>query len=207
VTLSVVISRWGENGIRPTPLATNASLFGRMVVRASLAAACSLDDAWRLVTDVRSIGRFSPECISAEWVLPDRGPRLGARFEGTNRKVTAGEELVWVRPCTVVVAEPGRAFGYVVGDRYDGSAAGRWDYELTASRPGECRILLTFRHHRDGLSALRLRADADPAHAAELVAARTSELDAGMRTTLARMKAALEAHSADAPTQRAAGLP
>ncbi|MDP9181410.1 MAG: SRPBCC family protein, partial [Actinomycetota bacterium] len=169
----------------------HAALFGGVVVRASATVSCTVEQAWRLIADVTRIGEFSPECVAAGWLGDLREPRVGARFEGTSCKTVGEDVLLWVRPCTVLVAAYGRAFGYVVGDRYDGSPAGRWDYVLDATEGG-CRISLSFRHAADGLSGLRLLADADPVHAVDVVASRCAELRLGMEQTLSRMKLVLE---------------
>jgi len=185
-----VLSQWGAHGPRPVPWADNDDLFARMVVSVSTDIDCPPDQAWALVTDVTRIAEFSPECVKARWMDTD-GLKVGARFEGTNAKVMGVEQLTWIRPCTVTVVEPGETFGYVVGDRYDGSPAGVWAYDLRGIGAG-CRLQLTFRHEPKGLSGLRLAADADPAHAAQLVVARTAELTGGMRTSLERIKDALQ---------------
>jgi hypothetical protein len=190
-----IVSRWGEHGARPTPSANNAELFAGLVARARIDVDNTPAQAWALVTAVTRVGEFSPECVGARWIGSYDGPTVGARFEGTNRKAEGADELIWVRPCTVVVADAGRAFGYVVGDRYDGSPASHWLYDFRQTGPQRCRIELTFRHLPDGQSALRHRADADPDHAADIVAARLVELEDGMRTSLARMKTALESQA------------
>lgn len=191
--MATAISRWGEHGDRPTPLATNQELFARIVVHATIDVACTTTDAWSLLADVTRVGEFSPECVGAQWIGPDAGPHVGARFEGTNRKLDGADELVWVRLGTVVVADLGQSFGFVVGDRYDGSPSSHWLYDFVATEPGSCRIDVTFRHLPDGLSGLRHLADADVDHAEEIVAARVRELAAGMQTTLGQVKTALEA--------------
>lgn len=191
--MTTAVSRWGEHGPRPEPLAKNDELFAGVVVHATVDAACSRAEAWSLVADVTRIGEFSPECTGARWLGPDPGPRVGARFEGTNRRMDGTEELLWVRPCTVVVADPGRCFGFVVGDRYDGAPASHWQYDFASLEPATCRIQLTFRHLPGGLSGLRNLADADPEHAEGIVNARIRDLAAGMRTTLIKMATVLEA--------------
>lgn len=115
------MSRWGEDGRRPVPDASNRELFARTVGCATTEIACPVADAWALVADVTRIGEFRPECVGARWIGPDRGAHVGARFEGTTRARTATGELIWVRPCTIMVADPGRSFGFVVGDRFDGN--------------------------------------------------------------------------------------
>ncbi|MEP6760303.1 MAG: hypothetical protein ABJA93_02935 [Sporichthyaceae bacterium] len=94
------------------------------------------------------IGEFSPEYVHAEWMDADVGLKVGRRFDGTNRKVTETEQLTWTRPCTVTIVRPGSTFGYLMGDRHDGSPSGAWTYEFCALSPGRCRLQLIFRHHR-----------------------------------------------------------
>ena len=174
------------------PDASNRELFARIIQCATTEIACPAEDAWVLVADVTRIGEFSPECVGARWIGPDCGACVGARFEGTNRARTATGELIWVRPCTIVVADPGRLLGFVVGDRYDGTPATHWLYEFASATPGTCRVTVTFRHLPDGLSGLRLLADSDHQNAESLVAARRRELTEAMETTLGHMKAVLE---------------
>lgn len=53
----------------------------------------------------------------------------------------------------------------------------------------------TFTHLPGGLSGLRLQADADPANAAAVVAARRDVLRDGMRATLAALRRTLQSSS------------
>ncbi len=193
--MATIVSTWGAYGARPTPSSVNAELFADLIARVGLDVACTPSAAWALVTDVTRVGEFSPECVGARWIGSFDRPSVGARFDGTNRKTVGAEELTWVRPCTVVVCDPGRAFGYVVGDRYDGSPASHWLYEFCLTVSGRCHIDVTFRHTPDGQSGLRHAADADPHRATDIVADRVGELTEGVSQTLARMKAVLEAAS------------
>lgn len=190
--METVVSRWGEYGARPTPLAANAPIFAALRTTTSILVACDPIEAWTLAADVPRVGEFSPECVGARWIGSVPGPRVGARFEGTNRRVDNDEEYLWIRPGIVVVADVGRSFGYVVGDRYNGDPASHWLYRFTRTGSSSCRIDLTFHHVPDGLTGLRIAADEHPERAEEIVAARIAELAAGMQTTLARMKRALE---------------
>jgi hypothetical protein len=82
--------------------------FAAFAVSASIAVAFRPVAAWQLVTDVRHIGEFRPECIDATWMNGAADPAEGARFEGTNRVVDEANETeyIWIRPCTVTVASP-----------------------------------------------------------------------------------------------------
>jgi hypothetical protein len=190
--LAPLVSRWGEAGTRPSPLPANDALFADLSCHVERVMACDVARAWQLVTDVERVGRYSPECIGARWLPPSTRAVVGARFEGTNRTVLDGRTYIWIRPCTVVLAEEPTSFGYVVGDRFDGSPASRWEHRIEQIDAGRCRMSLTFRHLPRGLTGLRLQCDADPASAPELVAHRMAELRDGMRVSLQRMAPMLE---------------
>jgi uncharacterized protein YndB with AHSA1/START domain len=191
--MNSTVSRWGEHGDRPESEPANDDIFAEFAASASIEVACPCETAWDLITDIRRIGEFSPECIGAEWLDGARGPSVGARFEGTNRVAdeTAGFEYIWIRPCTVTVVEPPNRFSYTVGDRYDGTAATSWDIEIETTLTG-CRISQNFEHLAQGLSGVRLEADSSPDRAAEIVKARTESLTDGITQTLQAMKRVLE---------------
>ncbi|WP_204004158.1 SRPBCC family protein [Virgisporangium aurantiacum] len=178
---------------RPTPLDRNTELFSALAVSESVTVACPAGSAWQLVCTIERIGEFSPECAEAHWLDGATGPAVGARFDGTNRVTVDGGELVWTRTCTVTALVPGEHFAYVVGDRFDGTAASEWAFTVLARSAETCRITQSFRHLPDGMSGTRSQADAHPDEAAEIVDRRAGQLRAGMRQTLARMRAVLEA--------------
>lgn len=184
------VSMWGTHGPRPTPLAQNDPLFESVSAVARIEVACAPAQAWALITDVTRIGEFSPECIDARWI-EGSGPSVGARFEGTNRVGNDDYEFVWIRPCTITAADEPKHFAYTVGDRYDGSPASEWDFAIEPAGDG-CAITQTFRHVPDGITGVRVSADAEPDRAAEIIQARLVELRRGMTETLGRMKAVLE---------------
>lgn len=88
---------------------------------------------WALVSDVTSIGRFSPETFEAEWLDGATGPAEGARFRGHVRR--NGRGPVYWTTCTVTDCQPGRSFGFAVV-----TPAGRqlntWRYDLQPSDGG-----------------------------------------------------------------------
>ena len=81
-------------------------------------------DVYEIVADVTRIGELSPVCKAAWW---DEGstPREGAWFTGRNE---AEGRDPWERRCEIVIAEPGRAFGWVAGGREEGVA--EWTYRF-----------------------------------------------------------------------------
>ncbi|MGW3909992.1 SRPBCC family protein [Streptomyces sp. NPDC005070] len=76
---------------------------------------------YRLVGDVSSISRWSPNATDAAYDH-DAGPRVGAWFSGHNRK--DGRE--WTTRSQVVRADPAAAFGFVVGGTENGIV--QWDW-------------------------------------------------------------------------------
>ncbi|OAN35789.1 SRPBCC family protein [Mycolicibacterium iranicum] len=94
--------------------------------------AASPEQVWDLITDVRNIGKFSPEVFEAEWLDGATGPALGARFRGHVRRNEIGP--VYWTTCRVTACEPGREFGFEVllGDR----AVNNWHYRLSPAGAG-----------------------------------------------------------------------
>ncbi|NGY63189.1 SRPBCC family protein [Lentzea sp. NEAU-D13] len=80
-------------------------------------------DLYRLVSDVSSISRWSP---NASDIVFDEGsgPEIGAWFSGRNRR--DGKE--WTTRSQVVKAEPGAAFAFVVGGAENGIVEWSWTF-------------------------------------------------------------------------------
>jgi hypothetical protein len=137
------------------------------------------DEVWALVSDVTRIGEFSPETFEAVWTHGATGPAVGARFKGHVKRNGVGPTY-W-SPCTVTRCEENEVFEFAVG--LDGNALTTWGYRLNAEGDGT-RVTeyfrLTPKWYLRGYWILlgRLRG-------------RTNER--GMRTTLEKMKAVVEA--------------
>jgi uncharacterized protein YndB with AHSA1/START domain len=190
--MAAPVDRWGEHGRRPQPNHDLDRLFAAMAVTIELVVRCPVAEAWALVCDVERIGEFSPECVAAWWVPGYPARAVGGRFEGRNRVIDGESTGEWIRPCEVVVFDPPHEFAWVVGDRFDGTPATRWAFRVLPD-PAGCRLRQEFRHYPDGLSGLRLHAQAHPEQAADLITARRRDLHVGMTTTLQRMNAVLTA--------------
>lgn len=135
-------------------------------------------DVWNLISDVTRIGEFSPETFEAKWTSGSTGPQKGAFFAGHVRRNGVGPTY-WA-PCKVTVCEPERVFEFSVGS--DAVTVNNWGYRLEP-RDGGTQVTEYFR--------------LEPSRAIRFywlvlgrLRARTNQ--AGMRTTLERMKAALE---------------
>jgi len=89
-------------------------------------------EIWDVVSDVRNIGRFSPETFGAEWLDGVTEPAVGARFRGHVKRNEIGP--VYWTTCRVTACEPGREFGFdvLLGDR----VANTWHYRFEPAGDG-----------------------------------------------------------------------
>ena len=137
------------------------------------------EEVWALVSDVTRIGEFSPETFEARWTRGSTGPEVGATFKGHVRRNGVGPTY-W-SPCTVTRCVPHEVFEFIVGLDVD-RAVNTWGYRLEAEGSGtkvteyfRLTPMLPLRIYWTVLGPLRGRTNAK-----------------GMRTTLERMKAAVE---------------
>ena len=139
----------------------------------------SPDKVWELVSDVTRIGEFSPETFEGKWTRGSTGPEVGAFFAGHVKRNGVGPTY-W-SPCRVTACEPEKVFEFSVGT--DAITTNNWGYRLSPSRGGT-----------DVTEYFRLGASL-PLKAYWLLfgwlRGRTNRK--GMRTTLERMKAVVEA--------------
>jgi len=132
---------------------------------------------WALLTDLSNLPDWSPELVRMV-PLKRGGLRVGQWYLGINRRKAA----VWPTRSVVAVLEPGRVLAWDTR-----SSGARWVWELTPTDTGT-RVV----HRRpvpQGLSAM------SRAFAPVLLgggASHADELEAGMATTVARLKAAAE---------------
>lgn len=138
-----------------------------------------VEEVWALVSDVTRIGEFSPETFEAQWTHGATGPAVGARFKGHVKRNGVGP--VYWTPCTVTACVENELFEFGVG--LDEHPINTWGYRMQPENGGT-RVTEYFRlspaWYVRGYWLLlgRLRA-------------KTNER--GMRTTLERMKAVVEA--------------
>ena len=100
---------------RPAPEGASAGDTASLVIDAAP------QHLYELVSDVTRMGRISPECTGGRWLDGATGPRLGARFKGTNRRGW----IRWSTHNTVVAAEPGREFAFETAE-----SGIRWTYRF-----------------------------------------------------------------------------
>jgi uncharacterized protein YndB with AHSA1/START domain len=90
--------------------------------------AASPEHVWSLVSDVTTIGRFSPETFEAEWLDGMTGPARGVRFRGHVRRNGKAWLVYWTK-CRITGCEPGRDFAFdVIGP--GGKTSVNWSYHF-----------------------------------------------------------------------------
>jgi uncharacterized membrane protein len=136
---------------------------------------------WPLVSDVGLMPDMSEELQSAQWLDGATGPALGVRFVGRSRHEALGE---WSATSSVVEFEPGRVFGWAVGDPGDPSALWRFRLEPV----GSGTELSEWVQLGPGPSGLSLAIDRMPDKEQKIVFVRMREFERNITATLARIK-------------------
>jgi uncharacterized protein YndB with AHSA1/START domain len=140
------------------------------------------EQVWALVSDVTRIGEFSPETFEAEWLDGASRPESGARFRGHVKR--NGKGPTYWTTCKVVDCEPGRSFGFAVVN--SGRDVNTWRYELAPSGGGTD---VTESFQLAPMAALKI-------YWAVMGRWRGKTNRDGMRQTLERIKAVVEASQA-----------
>lgn len=142
------------------------------------------DAVYDVVSDITRMGEWSPETVSCEWTTGD-GPKVGATFNGTNRR----GPNEWTTPNTVIAAEPGLEFTWVVGTPE--VIACTWGYRIDAS--GGATTLTQFFELGDAPVGFReMMASHGDEDRDRIVEARRNQLVADMGMTIERIKAVVE---------------
>jgi hypothetical protein len=132
-----------------------------------------------IVSDVRRMGEWSPECRHCAWLGGATGPAVGARFKGSNRRGVAR----WSTKPRVVVADPGREFAFVVGHR--GKDVTKWSYRFEPTAD-HTTVTESFEMVSDMPWYFRL------GDRLLGINDRRADLESGMRETLQRLRTAVE---------------
>ena len=134
-----------------------------------------VEAVWELVSDLRRMPQWSPQC---RWMKPFGPVRQGTRTLNLNRR----KRMFWPTTCTVVEVVPDRKLAFRVDTNNT-----IWTYELEPS--GEGTRLIESRHAENGVTAfsnLSVNALFGGTNKFE------RELLDGMNASLARIKAAAE---------------
>ena len=93
-------------------------------VRDSIQISAPASVIWDAVCDLPGMGRFSLENTGGQWMAPHDGPKVGARFKGTNRHGKSS----WTTTATVTHCEENKRFEFTV--TYFAIPISTWSYEL-----------------------------------------------------------------------------
>lgn len=133
---------------------------------------------WAVLTDVANMARWSPETVRMVPLLRG-GMRPGQQYLGINRR----KAVVW--PTRNVVADlvPGRMIAWDTR-----SSGARWIWELEAEGADRTRVV----HRRPVPTRLTVMSKVFAGALLGGADSHADELEAGMATTLAGLKAAVE---------------
>lgn len=144
-------------------------------ISASVKIAAPPASVWQVVSDVARMAEWSPE-LRLLYAVGGRAPRLGMTLVGVNRR----RLIVWPTTSTVVRLEPERAVAWRTRE-----SRATWTYELEPV-PGGTR--LTGRRDMDRYALVTTVLGALVGGAA----GHDAELEAGIRSTLERIRATVE---------------
>jgi hypothetical protein len=140
------------------------------------------DVAYATVSDVVAGAAHSDEVVDVAWhegVVRGR-PVAGDRFTARNRALG----VTWTSTSTVVDAEPGRRFAFVVGSQDTPTAVWSFDLEPVPGRGTRVTYAVVL---GSGPSMLDTAAGLDPDRYAALVRGRLDHLERAMTATLTAM--------------------
>jgi hypothetical protein len=141
---------------------------------------------YAVVSDVTRMGEWSPECVGVSWAEGSDGPRVGAQFHGSNRR----NDNEWTTPNTILVAEDGREFAWVVGT--PDFQVTRWRFVFTPENGGTT-VTESFELGEQEVGFASAVAAAPEHERRELIEARRQQLVRDMELTLTRLKECVEA--------------
>jgi hypothetical protein len=130
---------------------------------------------WALISDVTRMGEWSPETYKAEWLDGATGPAVGVRFRGHNRRRFFER---WSTAPKIRVCEPEREFAFALGLKHRDFVVWRYHLEPVDDGTAVTESVTVRGYSLYGLLRPRRR---------------ERELIDGMRTTLQRIKRAVEA--------------
>lgn len=94
-------------------------------------------DVWNLITDLPSMGRWSPENDGGKWLSKDGEPKIGARFIGNNS--WAGNK--WKAPVRITELNEPQRFAFKMRFPFIGGSDWSFDIEPT---PDGCKVTQTW---------------------------------------------------------------
>ena len=101
---------------------------------ATVEVAASAGDVYEFLTDLERLPTLSPENQRCEFLGDETEIAVGVRFRGHNK---AGD-YEWHADCEVTVADPGKAFAYVVPPEFAHTTT--WGYDIEATSEASCTV-------------------------------------------------------------------
>lgn len=147
-------------------------------LRAETTIAATPDEVWAVLTDFDRMSDWSPELLAMKPLLRG-GLRLGQQYVGLNRR----KAVVWPTRSVVAQLEPGRVIAWDTR-----SSGARWIWELAAAPGGGTHVV----HRRPVPKKLTAVSGLFAGVLLGGAAGHADELEAGMATTVERLKAAVE---------------
>ena len=147
-------------------------------LRAETTVAAPPERVWELLTDLRRMPGWSPELLAMVPLRPG-GLRVGQWYLGLNRR----KAVVWPTRNVLSVLEPGRVLAWDTR-----SSGARWIWEVEPADGGTHVV-----HRRPVPERLTLLSRVFAPLALGGSVEHADELEAGMRRTVDRLKAAAEA--------------
>lgn len=144
---------------------------------ASITVSATPAEVYDHLTDLAKLADLSPENVRCELHKDSDDVTVGARFRGYNK---AGD-YEWHADCVVTEADPGRSFAFEVPPGFEHATT--WRYDLAASDDGGTVVTESFD------APLLALPDVYPGK----IDGRCAQLQAACETTLANLKAAIEA--------------
>lgn len=145
---------------------------------ASIEIGASPVQVYDLVADLSRMGEWSPECYRVEWLEGAAGPTVGARFRGYNHI----GPIRWTAGGRVTVADRGQEFSFRTEDKGREMTEWKYRFEQVGVRT---RVVESYQLIWEPLWI----------RVADLFTPRDRQLARGMKRTLERVKAAVEAAS------------
>lgn len=160
------------------------------------------DVLYGVVSDLECSVEWSPECVGGEWVAGVPGT-VGAVFRGENVRspeVVAWAPVVrgtWFTESEVVVAEPGRIFGWSMRTRAGEKQDSTWIYEILPTADGGSELIHRFRMGEPTEGIRGITAEMDSAERERFFREWGEKISADLLVTVERIRRVVERHAAN----------
>lgn len=105
---------------------------------ATIEVEASAEEVYAFLTDLDRLPTLSPENERCEFLNDANAIEVGVQFRGHNKS----GDYEWHADCEVTVADPGKAFAYIVPPKFEHTST--WAYNIEPTGPNSCRVTETF---------------------------------------------------------------